>query len=152
MTQRNLILLAAGGSAALLIGAWIFQMFGYPPCKLCLWQRWPHAAAALIGVIALWRPALFLPYLGALAALATGAVGIYHTGVERGWWQGPDTCTSGDISGLSAKELMDQILTAPLVQCDVVAWEFLSLSMATWNAILSFILVAIWLAAAQRND
>ena len=45
MTRTQLILLAAGGSAALLIAAWTFQAIGYAPCKMCLWQRWPHAAA-----------------------------------------------------------------------------------------------------------
>lgn len=151
MTQRNLIIIAALGSASLLVGAWIFQMFGFAPCKLCVWQRWPHGAAFLIGMLALWRPMSLLPVAGALAALSTGAVGVYHTGVERDWWQGPDTCTSGDISGLSASELMDQILTAPLVQCDVVAWDLFGISMASWNAILSFGLVMVWIAAFRRG-
>ncbi|MEE9389454.1 MAG: disulfide bond formation protein B [Paracoccaceae bacterium] len=147
MSRRSLIMVAALGSAALLLGAWGFQALGYAPCKMCLWQRWPHAAAFVIGMLALftlWRPLLLL---GAMAALTTGAIGIYHTGVEKKWWQGPDTCTSGDISNLSTDQLMDQILGAPLVQCDVVAWQFATLSMASWNAVLSFVLVGIWLAA-----
>jgi disulfide bond formation protein DsbB len=36
MTRNALVLLAAGGSAALLIGAYIFQALGYAPCALCL--------------------------------------------------------------------------------------------------------------------
>jgi disulfide bond formation protein DsbB len=48
---RTLTLVAAGGSMALLAGAFAFQAMGYPPCHLCLWQRWPHAAALLIGVV-----------------------------------------------------------------------------------------------------
>lgn len=151
MTRRNLILVALLGSAALLIGAWTFQMLGYAPCKLCLWQRWPHRIAVLIGLIALWFPLTLLLLGGALAAFVSGAVGVYHTGVERKWWQGPDTCTSGDISGLSTSELMDQILTAPLVQCDVVAWEFLTLSIPSWNALMSFALAALWLVAWRKT-
>ena len=53
MTRNQLILVAAFGSAAMLLGAWGFQAFGYAPCKMCLWQRWPHAAAFLIGLVAL---------------------------------------------------------------------------------------------------
>ena len=76
MTRTRLILLAAGGSAALLLGAFIFQFFGYAPCKLCLWQRWPHAAAALVGLLALALPRITpLPLLGALAALTTSGIG-----------------------------------------------------------------------------
>lgn len=147
MTRKNLIILAAGGSLALLLGAWGFQALGYPPCKMCIWQRWPHGVAIGIGLLALWLPLAILPLMGALAAVATGAVGIYHTGVEKDWWQGPTTCTSGDITHLSADQLMDQILGAPLIRCDEVAWQFLSLSMASWNAIISFGLAAIWLLA-----
>ena len=150
MTSRQLTLLAAGGSAALLLGAFVFQMLGYAPCKLCLWQRWPHGAAIVIGIALVatgWRG---LASAGALAAAATGGLGIYHTGVEQGWWPGPDTCTSGGGLAGSAEDLLNQIMEAPLIRCDEVAWAFAGLSMATWNAILSFALMALWIAAARR--
>lgn len=151
MTQRSiLILLAAGGSLALLLGAFGFQYLGdMAPCKLCLWQRWPHAAAIVIGLLALWLPGRILPLFGALAALTTAAIGAYHTGVERGWWEGPNSCTSGPIGGLSADDLMAQIMAAPLVRCDDVPWEMFTLSMASWNAIASFGFALIWLMAAR---
>jgi disulfide bond formation protein DsbB len=152
LTRRNLILAATLGSAAMLLGAWGFQYLGgLAPCKLCYWQRYPHMAAVPIGVVALVVGGAFLPLLGALAAAATGALGIYHTGVERAWWQGPDTCTSGPIGGLSPDQLLDQILTAPLVRCDEVAWQFLGLSMASWNAVVAFGLMFIWLWAARLS-
>lgn len=149
--HRLLITLAAGGSAALLLGALGFQYIGeMAPCKLCYWQRYPHAAAVGIGVLALIIPGALLPYLGALAALATAGIGAYHTGVERGWWEGPSTCTSGPIGGLSPDQLLDQIMAAPLVRCDEVPWEMLSLSMASWNAIASLGLALLWVAAANH--
>lgn len=152
MTRNQLILTAAGGSLFMLLGAFAFQHIGgMPPCKLCLWQRYPHAAAIIIGAIALWVPGRALPLLGALAALTTFAIGLYHTGVERSWWEGPTTCTSGPIGNLSAKELMAQIMSAPLVRCDEVPWEMFTLSMASWNAIASFGLALVWLAAANRG-
>ncbi len=150
MTRRNmLVLLAAGGSAALLLGAWGFQYIGgMAPCKMCIWQRYPHGAAVLIGALALAMPKqTLLPLLGALAALATAAIGVFHAGVERKWWEGPTSCTSGDIGGLSTQELMDQIMSAPLVRCDDIPWEMFGLSMAGWNAALSGVLVLVWLAA-----
>lgn len=151
MTARHLTILAAGGSAALLLGALAFQYIGeLAPCKMCIWQRWPHGIALLIGLVfltAAWRPLLLL---GALAALTTAGIGIYHAGVEQGWWQGPDTCTSGPVGGLSADELLNQIMAAPLVRCDEIAWSMLGVSMAGWNAIASLILAAFWLAAWRR--
>ena len=158
MTRQSLILFAAAGSALLLGGAFAFQVFGgMAPCHLCLLQRWPHAAAVLIGLLALTLAQSSagvqrgLALLGALAALATAGLGLYHTGVERQWWQGPDTCTSGDISAVSADQLLDQILAAPLVRCDEVAWQMLGLSMASWNMLASLLLAAIWLTAATRR-
>ncbi|WP_170432497.1 disulfide bond formation protein B [Ruegeria arenilitoris] len=147
--KRTLILLAAGGSAALLLAAWGFQYLGgMAPCKLCIWQRYPHGAAVLFGVLAFAFPGVrLLPLLGAAAAAATSGIGVYHAGVERGLWEGPSSCTSGSISGLSAEELMEQIMAAPLVRCDDIPWEMFGLSMAGWNALLSAGLVLVWLAA-----
>ncbi len=150
--RNRLILLAALGSLAMVLGAWGFQYIGgLAPCKLCYWQRYPHMAAVPIGALAMLVPGLLLPLAGAVAAAATATIGVYHTGVERGWWPGPDTCSSGEIGGLSTDQLMDQILSAPLVQCDQVAWEMLGLSMASWNALISVGLMVLWLLAAAAS-
>ena len=147
-----LILLAGGGSAALLLGALGFQYLGeMAPCKMCYWQRYPHAAAIGIAPLALLFGGALLPWLGALAALTTAGIGAYHTGVERGWWDGPSTCTSGAIDNLSAEQLMEQIMSAPLVRCDEVPWEMFTLPMASWNAIASLALAALWVAAANHT-
>ena len=150
--MRNfLIILAAVGSAAMLLGALGFQYIGeMAPCKMCYWQRYPHGAAIGIGVLALIVGGSALPWLGALAALTTAGIGIYHTGVERGFWEGPTTCTSGPIENLTPDQLMDQIMSAPLVRCDEVPWELFTLSMASWNAIVSIGLAALWIAAANH--
>jgi len=151
MTRNFLILLAAGGSLALLLGAFGFQYIGdMAPCKLCLWQRYPHGAAIFLGILAVALGQRLWIALGAVAAAATGAIGIYHTGVERKWWEGPDSCTSSGVDGVSAEDLMQQILNAPLVRCDEVPWEMFTLSMATWNAIIAFGLMALWLLALRK--
>lgn len=152
LTAKHLGLLAAAGSAGLLIGAFIFQALGYAPCALCLWQRWPHGVAVAIGVLvlALPRPVTFL--LGAAAALATAGIGAYHTGVERGWWPGPSTCSGGgavDPSlGLLPGDVADVANT--VVMCDEVALWIFGLSMANWNVIASIVLAGLWIAAARR--
>ena len=148
MTRQTLIRLAAFGSFALLAGAYTFQAFGYPPCQMCYWQRWPHFAAIGIGIAATFIPARVWPYLGALAAATTSGIGIYHTGVERDWWQGPTSCTGG------ALDLTSDLLstTGPrLILCDQVSWELFTLSMASWNALFSAVLVLVWLAAARQK-
>lgn len=151
-SRHTLIMLATAGSLAMMLGAWGFQYIGeMPPCKLCYWQRYPHYGAVVIGLLALVLKGRTLPFLGMLAALTTAAIGVYHSGVERHWWPGPESCTSSGVQGVSADDLFNQIMAAPLVRCDEVPWELFTLSMASWNAIASLGLACIWAAAATSR-
>ncbi len=148
MTRKNLMLLATLGSVALLGGAFAFQYLGHmSPCKMCLWQRWPHAAAILFGIFGLATGRREWALAGMLAALATSGLGVYHAGVEQMWWKGPTTCTSQSIAGLTTDQLLTQIMNAPVVRCDDIVWSLFGLSMAAWNAIISFFLAITWLKA-----
>ncbi len=115
-------------------GALVSQYgFGLHPCEMCYWQRWPHGAAILLAIGAFISPARARPLvlLAALAILISGAIGVYHAGVEIGWWEGITVCTTNTATSL------EDILKVPLVRCDQVQWAFLGLSLAAWNAILS---------------
>ena len=153
LTRPMLTLIAMLGSALVLAGAFAFQYIGgLAPCQLCLWQRWPHAAAVLIGMLALalgWR---VLALLGAIAALTTAAIGAFHVGVEQKWWNGLASCTAGTIKGISTADLLnpDVVVAAP-VRCDQIAWQLAGISMAGWNVIVSLALMAIWVMAARRT-
>ncbi|WP_068306346.1 disulfide bond formation protein B [Pararhodobacter sp. CCB-MM2] len=151
--EFSLATLAGLGSGALLAGALFFQYgMGLAPCQLCIEQRWPHLAALLIGILVFFVPNRLLMALGALAAATSGGLGIFHTGVERGWWEGPTACSgTADISTLSPSAALDAIMAAPVVRCTDVAWEMLGLSMASWNAIFSFALAALWIVAMRRK-
>ena len=152
LDRRTLTLIATLGSLGLLLGAFAFQYVGgLQPCTLCLWQRWPHGAAIIIGVLALfWNPRAVL-WLGALAVLTSAGIAGFHVGVEQGWWQGLATCSAGSIEGISVEDLLDPNadVAAP-VRCDAIAWSMLGISMAGWNAVASVLLVGVWLAAARR--
>lgn len=153
MNKWVMISLATAGSAALLLGAFGFQhLGGLLPCKMCLWQRWPHGAAVIIGVAALGLRMAPLAWLGALAAGTTGAIGAYHAGVEWGFWPGPASCSGGglDMGGMTGADLLSMNAPSGLVMCDEVVWSLMGLSMAGWNALASFALMALWIAAARR--
>ncbi len=152
MTTHRLIALATLGSIALLGGAYAFQhLGGLHPCKMCLWQRWPHVAAIAIGLIAMATGQHKLAWLGFIAAMATAGIGLYHTGVEQLWWEGPNSCTSGSTVGMDVDDLLDKIMNAPLVRCDEIAWSLWGLSMAAWNAVLSSLCALFWLIAGIRR-
>lgn len=107
--------------------------------------------AIVIGGAALAVSGRILPALGALAALTTAVLGVYHTGVERDWWEGPTSCTgSGGLEGLAGGDLLATTGTR-LIMCDQVSWEFLTLSMPSWNAVWSFALVALWIVALRKS-
>ncbi|MFT4706564.1 MAG: disulfide bond formation protein DsbB [Yoonia sp.] len=150
MTKHQLTSLAAFGSFALLGGAYIFQALGYPPCQMCFWQRWPHMAAIGIGILAFFIPARIWPWLGAVAAAITSGIGVFHSGVERGYWPGPSSCTGSGLDAMDGADLLS-MTGDKLIMCDQVSWALLGLSMASWNALLSFGLMLIWLAAARKK-
>ena len=152
LTARHLSLLAGLGSAAVLAGAFGFQYIGgLAPCTLCLWQRWPHAAAIVIMLAVLaTRPSRGLALLGAVAALATAGIGIFHVGVEQGLWEGLASCSGGSIAGIAVEDLLNpNANVAAPVRCDEIPWSLLGISMAGWNVLASLGFAGLWALAAR---
>lgn len=149
MNLRAAHLLVLLGPAALLGGALLFQhVGGLYPCEMCIWQRWPHAVALVLGTAALFAaPALrrTLIIVAALALLVGAGIGAFHAGVEQGWWQGPATCSA---TALGSGDFLTEIMKRPVVQCDQIAWSLFGISMAGYNAILSLLIAgaALWLS------
>jgi disulfide bond formation protein DsbB len=139
--------------AALLAGAWGFQLIGHLyPCEMCHWQRWPHYAALPIALLA-FVPGLPQRPLVALAAIAiaiSGAIGVAHAGVEYHWWQGFTPCTSTFSSG---GDTLSAIMKAPVVRCDAPQWTFAGVSLAGFNAVISLggALVILFLLARRSR-
>lgn len=138
--RANQVAIFAGSVAlALILGALFFQyVLHYPPCEMCHWQRWPHIAAACIGLVgglalrnANASLTLPLAVLALLLVAASGAIGVYHAGVEWHWWPGPTACTTGYVF----TGTLD--LNAPVPRCDMAAWRLFGVSMAGYNALIS---------------
>jgi disulfide bond formation protein DsbB len=135
-----------------LIGALLFQYVGdMAPCKMCYWQRYPHVGAIIIAGIILITGIGVFAVLGLLSALITAGIGGFHAGVERGWWEGPQSCTSTSIDNLSTEELLAQIMSAPMVRCDEIPWQMFGLSMAGWNMVVSICLAVLWTIAIKQQ-
>ena len=142
---RLLALLIPAG----LLGGALFSQYvgGLHPCEMCYWQRWPHGAAILLALWAMLSPigsprVRPLTLLAAMAIALSGAIGIYHAGVELGFWEGITVCTTNGATSL------EDIMKVPLVRCDQVQWSLLGISMAGWNALISLGGAALisWLA------
>lgn len=151
-SPSQLVFIAAFASGALLIGAFFFQALGYHPCTMCYWQRWPHGMAIAFAVVALYDIGWVWIAGGAISALTTSVLGLYHAGVEQKWWEGPSSCTgSGDLGNLAGSDLLSVNVNDKLVMCDQISWSFLGLSMAAWNAVLSLLIVGLWIVALVRH-
>src|SRR5689334_1286290 len=83
---------------ALLGGAFGSQYLGgLYPCEMCWWQRYAHFAALIFAVPAFFvdsRTSRVLVLLAALAIAVSGAIGVYHAGVEAKIFEGFTQCTA----------------------------------------------------------
>ena len=181
MRDEQIARLVGAGALALILGALGFQYLQHlPPCEMCHWQRWPHIAAAALGLIGVsrsdklatgtialgaavalaaaaqwdmlagWQPKLLILVIGGLAAGAlwkkdartlamivialvaiSGLIGAYQAGMQWGVLPGPDGCTVAHAYVLGSGA------PPPTVNCNVVTWSLLGLSLAVYNAIFS---------------
>jgi len=128
--------LALGTPAALLAGAYVSQYgFGLFPCEMCWWQRYAHFAAMALALAACFiRPARWLVALAGLAIAVAALLGLYHAGVEYGWWEGVTSCA---MTAETGGDPLEAIMNAPLARCDVAPWSLLGISLAGWNFLFS---------------
>jgi disulfide bond formation protein DsbB len=150
-------LFAGSVSLALIAGALVFQYaWDYPPCEICHWQRWPHILSAVAGLggglllaakILPARAASTFAWLAIAAIAAAGALGVYHSGIEWGWWEGPAACTGPTFTPGSGADFTP----FRFIRCDEAAWRFLGISLAGYNAIISFGVAAAAMSMMLRR-
>ncbi|WP_420144752.1 disulfide bond formation protein B [Sphingobium sp.] len=134
--------LALAVPVVMLAGAYAFQYLGgLHPCEMCWWQRYAHMAAIPLALVAYATrgqaciSGLFAGFAG-IAVGISGLIGLFHAGVEYGWWEGLTTCSTAPTGG-SAADMLSQIMASPITRCDVAAWKMLGISMAGYNGLLS---------------
>lgn len=150
-----LILLAA---VATIGGALVFEYgFALAPCPLCLLQRKPYYVSFPVAIAALLLPERSIwtrAALGLLAAIfvVSAGLGVYHAGVEWGWWPGPSDCSgaSPPLAG-SMDDFLNQLQSTRVMSCTEAAWRFLGLSLAGWNVVISLGLAAFAARASVRS-
>ncbi|NKB53910.1 MAG: disulfide bond formation protein B [Rhizobiaceae bacterium] len=130
---------------------------GYVPCALCLEQRVPYywaiplLAIGFLSAINHWSPLLTRGLLVAalICLLYTAWLGAYHSGVEWGYFEAPQSCGAGLSATTSdAGSLMDSLATSKPPSCDEAAGRFLGISFAGWNFIAAMLLAAVALRGA----
>ena len=131
-------------SSIMLISAFYLEYFhGALPCDLCITQRWFHGviiAYSLVIIFILNKtsiPKKLLLLGGTILWLLSSIAGLYHFGIEMNFWTGPDGCSSNiDFS----KDTLKYLLSKSPIKCDEVMFKIFGLSLAGWNALVSFFL------------
>ena len=141
--------LMGAGALALLLGALGFQYLGHlAPCEMCHWQRWPHIAAAITGllIVSFWKKqAHGLAILAIVMVALSGLIGAYQAGMQWGFLPGPGACTVDHAYVLGSGA------PPPEVSCNAVTWSLFGLSLAVYNALFSLGLAATGFFLLRRS-
>ncbi len=149
-------LVLAACTAALGIVFAMEHLGGLAPCPLCITQRWPYGVALVLSAMALTPGAMGTPrrllLAGcAIAFLIGSGVGVYHTGIEQGWFEGPAACTGAPARAGTIEALRAQLMATPVVRCDEIPWSLFGISLAGYNALLAAGLFVFSVLAAARK-
>ncbi len=143
------------GLAAILGALGSQYLGGLEPCELCLEQRLPYyLGLPLLGAtLLLWnRIPLVVWYAAILIVAALFAwgtyLGVYHAGVEWGFWPGPTACSGAGAGGGFTLDDLENLNEARVIPCDVVQFRFIGISLAGYNALISAAIVVLLLVAA----
>ena len=148
--------------AATVGGALLFEhVGGYIPCALCLEQRDPYyvgvpimLAAAALAAIGRVGIAAVLIASGGLAMAYAAYLGVFHAGVEWGFWPGPADCgaTTQGVNAIGG-DLLGSLDAVRPPSCDQAALRVLGLSFAGWQAIAATALMigSFWLVKRSRT-
>lgn len=141
LSAKTWLKLLALASASALAVAYLLQYgFGFEPCQLCFWQRYPYMAAIAVAVVGVISRYVRLALLALVLLFLIGAgIAVYHVGVEQGVWALPAGCATVD-GATSVAELRAQLATqAPA--CDQVTVSLLGLSLSAWNGLTASLLM-----------
>jgi disulfide bond formation protein DsbB len=130
---------------------------GLSPCELCLLERWPYYLAIIVAAFGFAArghstPRFFAMWLIVLLFAASTCLAAYHVAVEQHWIAGPTACTGGLGQASSPEQLLKMLQERQPVQCDVVQWSILGVSLAGLNLIASVVLLVYGFVMARRGD
>ncbi len=151
ITAWQVALVELIGATLVIAAAWTFEAFGYQPCELCLKERTPYYAAIPLAALLVWltsrrgRFSLALAgFVGLVLIFAASSIfGLYHAGVEWGWFRGPTECTGTYRAPAAVSDFLQQLDTVQVVRCDAPSLYVLGLTLAAWNALVSAGLAAL---------
>ena len=136
---------------SLLIALYIEFFLGYPPCKLCIYQRIPYLIAIFITFLGIsYSKNLFWLYTLLLVFFSSFLLSGYHFGIEQEVFKEFSGCTGNSLDIIDKNELL-KILNSEVNSCKNVDFKIFGLSLATINFLLSFIIFILILKVIKNE-
>ena len=114
------------------------------PCKMCLYQRYPYYSIIIIYPIFLFlkkHNSIMLFILFEISIVYGLFYSIWHVGIEKNIFKGPQGCSNSLEKLSSVDKLKEQIINQPIVDCATINWQIFGFSAATINLILLLFII-----------
>ena len=126
---------------AILFALYYEYIENYPPCELCIYQRFPYY---LIIVTTLFffvfkKNFNIVSSLIILAVFISLLLSVTHAGVELGWWQIKSSCSNNIKDFNDIEKLRSFLEDVPITKCDQIIWSYKGISMAGYNVTFSIV-------------
>jgi len=149
--KRFYIIIFTISLLSLLIALYIEFFLGYPPCKLCIYQRIPYLIAIFITLLGIsYSKNLFWLYALLLVFFSSFLLSGYHFGIEQEVFSEFSGCTTNSLNIIDKNELL-KILNSEVNSCKNVDFKIFGLSLATINFLLSFIIFILILKVIKNE-
>ena len=129
-------------------------VLGHEPCNLCKIERIPYIGAIILGSLIIfinkWEKTILILIL--LLFIFGTLTSIYHIGIEQGFFEESWLCDLGTNNEIQSTEELLKTLENTTVSCKEVTFRILGLSLATFNAVLSFFISVIVLGILRKNE
>ena len=153
-TNTILIFILFGLSVSLILAYIIEYGLGHEPCRLCVYQRFPYILSILLILSVLLikkNVKIHLLVLG-MISLSGAVLAFYHFGIEQGFFNESAVCESQNLQeGLTKQDVLKQ-LKQNTISCKDVNFTLFGLSLASINAIVSFVLFMIFVRLYRNYE
>ena len=136
------------------LSAHVVEAAGFPPCKLCYYQRYFYYALFVVsGVAILFRRKLIFFILIVALLLAEFSVAFFHAGVEMKVFTYESDCAVEALPLAEIDSIESILEDDKIVRCDEPQIVLYGLSMAAWNALFAILILVIfiYLAYAEKR-
>lgn len=154
---RTIFILIAMITLSIILSAFVIDyILEFDPCVLCIYARIPYFLIFILSCIGykylnIKKVILTLLLLVSFSGLI---IAVYHTGVERSWWQSSFNCSPSIrlSENTNLDDFLHQLDNAEIGDCSRPAFYIMGLSLAEANIVLNFMLIILFTKLLREND